>query len=227
MKRLILIRSGNTAWDEENRVQGTVPLPLSQVGKVRLQEQAEELASEGVDCIYSSGNESAGPTASYLARYCHVKAKKIASLHELDCGMWQGLRVEELEKRFRRVYRQWCEDPTSVCPPCGETVEAAFDRVKDGLRILEKKSHGKVVALIAAPVVASLVECALKGVGPDQLWEVMDGACGVSVFENKGQEVGGLGWVCLRRSGQDNRMALGRCCCGAVGVRRDKVKVSG
>ena len=73
MNRLILIRSGNTSWQEgeptadESRMQGTVPLPLSEQGKVELGEIAQSLQGENPRCIYSSGNESSGPTASEAA----------------------------------------------------------------------------------------------------------------------------------------------------------------
>ena len=74
MNKLILIRAGNTPWQEgqptadESRLQGTVSLPLTEQGKESLQKIAEILQREKIDAIYSSGNESSGPTAEYLAQ---------------------------------------------------------------------------------------------------------------------------------------------------------------
>ena len=112
MNKLILIRAGKTIWQEgqptadESRLQGTVSLPLTEVGKKCLQKAAEILEREEIDAIYSSGNESSGPAAQYLARLCRLKTKKAPGLRELNFGLWQGLLIGEIKKRYGRAYRQ-------------------------------------------------------------------------------------------------------------------------
>ena len=149
MYKLILIRAGNTPWQErqptadESRLQGTVSLPLTEQGKQSLQKIAQILQEEKIDSLYSSGNESSGPTAEYLARLCQIKTKKVPGLRELDFGLWQGLRITEIKKRFGRAYRQWRADPTSVRPPQGESVPETYDRVCRSLCSLNKKNRDK------------------------------------------------------------------------------------
>ena len=159
MKKLILIRSGSTAWaeaaqaellrsiagnsqtaaiadnggadaasidqwtevdicaDQERRLQGTLPLPLSEQGKEALSHIAEVLKRYDIQTIYSSGNESSGPTAEFLAEKCGYKTKKNPDLKEMNCGLWQGLRFKDIEKRYNNAYKQWRNSPESICPP--------------------------------------------------------------------------------------------------------------
>jgi len=186
MNKLILVRAGSTAWQEtaagpdDQRLQGTVPLPLSEPGKRALQEIAAQLqrqksiAQDSLEYLYSSGNESSGPTADYLAELCHLKTKEIASLRELDCGLWQGLRIAEIKKRYGKAYRQWQNDPTSVCPPQGESIQDTLERVKESLDIIDKKNHKKTIIIVAAQIVAALIECCLTEKKPHLLWKIAD-----------------------------------------------------
>ncbi|KPK76959.1 MAG: hypothetical protein AMJ79_04865 [Phycisphaerae bacterium SM23_30] len=180
MNKLILIRAGNTPWQEgqptadESRLQGTVSLPLTEQGKESLQKIAEILQREKIDAIYSSGNESSGPTAEYLAQLCQIKTKKVSGLRELDFGIWQGLRITEIKNRYGRAYRQWLCDPTSVRPPRGESVLEAYDRVRQSLYSLNKKNRDKTVVVVAAFIIVALIECLVAHKSLDQLWQIAE-----------------------------------------------------
>lgn len=202
MNKIILVRAGNTAWEEtlpencsqtavtkenaisegssglkndQQRLQGTLSLPLSDAGKDALKKVASLLQCEEVAIIYSSGNESSGPTAEYLADLCHLKTRKVTRMHELDCGLWQGLRIKDIKQRYGRAYRLWREDPAAVCPPEGETVVEAFKRVEESLKAIAKKNkNGTAVAIVAAPVVAAIIECLLTGRSLEDFWSVSD-----------------------------------------------------
>ena len=178
MEKLILIRAGGTTWQEgqptadESRIQGTVPLPLTEQAKESLQEIAAVLLQENVDCLYSSGNESSGPSAEFLAQLCQIKTKKIPNLRELNFGLWQGLRVVEIKKRYGRAYKQWLTDPASIRPPQGESVPETYERVAQSLQNLYKKNRDKTVVIVAAFVVAALIECLITDKSLDQLWQI-------------------------------------------------------
>ncbi|MBN1844170.1 MAG: histidine phosphatase family protein [Sedimentisphaerales bacterium] len=180
MNKIIIVRAADTAWQEqsaaadENRLQGTVPLPLTEAGKTALQTIAAEIGQETPDCLFSSGNESSGPTADYLAGLINLKPRSIPELHELDCGLWQGLRIAQIKQRYGRAYRQWRSDPASVRPPQGETLTEAASRVRGALQNLIRKNPGKTAVLIVAQMVAALAECLLTGRSLDEFWPVAD-----------------------------------------------------
>ena len=189
MKKLILVRAGSTIWQEgqptadESRIQGTVSLPLTEQAKESLHRIAAVLEAEKPDCLYSSGNESSGPTAEYLTQLCQIKTKKISTLRELDCGLWQGLRIAEIKKRYSRAYRQWRADPTSVRPPQGESVPEAFERVEESLHGIHKKNSDKPVVIVAALIISALIECFVTGKNLDQLWQIADQNDDLRIFD--------------------------------------------
>ena len=197
MKKLILVRAGSTAWEDvskreedgsnlspdDQRLQGTIPLPLSPDGMEALKEIAPVLLKEDAEIIYSSGNESSGPTAEYLAEICNLKNKKITELGELNCGLWQGLRIKEIKNRFESAYRQWLSDPTSICPPQGESIPAASERICRALRLLQNKNNDKTVVIVGAKITAALIECILTESNLNQFWHYFDQPVPLRVFE--------------------------------------------
>lgn len=188
MNKLIVIRAGETVWQQglptadESRIQGTVSLPLTSAGRESLRTLAANIDQLRPDCLYSSGNESSGPTADYLAQLCELKTKKLPDLHELDCGLWQGLRIIEIKKRFGRAYRQWRCDPTSVRPPQGESLEEAALRVRKSLLCLNKKNQDKTIVVVADVMTAGLIECLLTGTPLEQLWQIVEKQENIRIF---------------------------------------------
>lgn len=188
MNKLIVIRAGETAWQQgrptadESRIQGTVSLPLTSAGREALQTIAAKIDQLHPDCLYSSGNESSGPTADYLAQLCELKTKKLPDLHEVDCGLWQGLRISEIKKRYGRAYRQWRCDPTSVRPPQGESLEEAAVRVRESLLCLYRKNQDKTIVVVAAVMAAGLIECLMTGTPLEQLWQIVEEQENIRIF---------------------------------------------
>ena len=221
MNKLILVLAGSSAWEEslagpdDRRLQGTLPLPLSQAGKNALRQIAAYLQQEKLipeiesECLYSSGNESSGSTADYLARLCRLKTKKLPSLCELNCGLWQGLRIGEIKKRYGRAYRQWRNDPASVCPPEGEAIQEACNRIKGAMETISKKNHGGTVVIVAAQIAAALIECCLTGCDLEQLWRITAKQAPLRIFERNGQSCWQVREAKLNTSDQNTKTSLG------------------
>ena len=68
-------------------------------------------------------------TAEQIARSLGVKRKKIERLQNLHQGLWEGMLVEDVRHKQPKVYRQWQEQPENVCPPEGEMLSEADQRV--------------------------------------------------------------------------------------------------
>jgi broad specificity phosphatase PhoE len=183
MKKILIVRAGSPAWKEEDRLQGTLPLPISESGKEVLNRISSLLREEGVDCLYSSGNESSGPTSQYLSELCGFKTKKHPGLRELDCGLWQGLRIHEIKKRFGSSYKQWRMDPTGFTTPQGEAMLAAYERVKEAVSHITKKSRSKPIAIVAGQIVSALIECYLTQGDPKYVWQLVDQGAPVKIIE--------------------------------------------
>ena len=171
MTRIILLRSGATDFDQEGRIKGTLDVPLNQQGNDQALRAAEELADEDIEVVYCSPCQPAEQTAELVAEELGVKAKPLANLQNLDHGLWQGKRIDEIKEKQRKVYRQWQDQPETVCPPGGEMLGEAQARVKAALDKLIKKHKNRVVALVAPEPLISLVRNYLEQSQLGDLWE--------------------------------------------------------
>ncbi|QDU64755.1 Phosphoserine phosphatase 1 [Planctomycetes bacterium Pan216] len=183
MGRIILVKSGQTDFDEQHRVVGNLDLPMNVRGHAELTEAANELGSFEIITIYSAAGVSAKESAKHLGERLGVnKIRVLEDLKNQDFGLWQGLQVEEIRRKHPKVYKQWAQSPCDICPPGGEMVNDVMDRVEKSLKPVLKKSQSNTVALVAPDPLRKLIRCYLKrdGVsnlmenGKGQTWEAID-----------------------------------------------------
>jgi probable phosphoglycerate mutase len=157
MFNILLIRAGKTDYDCQHRIQGTLDLPLSEEGWQQVAALAETLHASEVEAIYAGPDQASQQTAELVAVALQQKVKTNKTLHNLDLGLWQGMLIDDVKSKQPRVYKQWIEHPETVCPPEGETVSAAEERLQDALTKIEKKHKSGTIALVLAEPLASLL----------------------------------------------------------------------
>lgn len=160
----VLIRSGETDFDVEGRMQGTIDLPLTPVGRAEVEAAIETLRSVPVETIYCSPGEPAFSTARLIGRALDVPVKPLEDLDNMHFGLWQGMCINEIRRKQPKVFRQWEESPTTVCPPQGETLDDVNARVSGALKKRLKKDSS--FAVVASEPVATLVGCIMRGEEP-------------------------------------------------------------
>jgi broad specificity phosphatase PhoE len=170
MLSVILIRPGATDYDEQGRIQGTLDVPLNEQGGVEVARLSEELRDRGIEAIYHSPSEPAHQTAEALAKALGVKLKKLENMQNLNHGLWQGMRIDDLKHKHPKVYRQWMEQPECVCPPEGETLESATARVQAALRKVVKKHREGIIGLVVPEPLARVVRSKLTHSEVGSLW---------------------------------------------------------
>lgn len=181
MTRIILLRSCSTDFDDEGRIKGTLDIPLNAEGTDQARSAASGLVGQDVEVIYFSPCQSAEETATIVGQQSDVRAKPLKNLHNLDHGLWQGKLIEELKEKQKKVYRQWQEQPETVCPPEGELVSDAQMRVKTALDKLIKKHKNQVIVIVAPEPLISLMGSYLQQTELGDLWETLC-ECGESLI---------------------------------------------
>ncbi len=174
---IALVRAGATSYDEQKRVQGILDIPLSDRGRDECHRLAQSLQVIDFDALYCGTGESVEQTAEILARTLGLRPRRLDELHNLDQGLWQGLQFDEIRKRNLRLFRQWLDDPRTICPPQGETVEHALIRLRDGLRPVLRRHRNQTIALVVPEPLAQIVSAYLKGVETIQLDDEPRTAC--------------------------------------------------
>lgn len=175
MLQIILIRPGSTDFDEQGRIQGTLDIPLNPQGWQQVARTTELLRQHGLQAIYCAPSEAAAQTAHAIAEGLEVKCKTLDNLHNVDHGLWQGMRVSDVKTKHPRVFRQWQESPESVCPPQGEMLNSARLRVQQVVAKLLKKHKDGVVGLVVPDPLAAIVHSYLCEDGVGNLWQAHEG----------------------------------------------------
>jgi probable phosphoglycerate mutase len=98
---LVLVRHGETVWNQENRWQGQADVPLSETGRAQAQRLAQRLLAEGrpVRAIYASDLSRAFHTAEILGAALGVPPLPDVGWREMDIGVWSGLTTAEVIAR--------------------------------------------------------------------------------------------------------------------------------
>ena len=151
MLQIVLIRPGSTDYDQQERIQGTLDIPLNQEGRSEVACVVEQLAEKGIETIYAPACQPAQETAKAVAKGLGIRLKKLDRMQNLDQGLWQGMRVRDVRQKQPKVYRQWQERPENVCPPEGEMLGQAEQRVRAAMLKLLKRHKDGVIGLVSRP----------------------------------------------------------------------------
>lgn len=183
--RIILVRAGSTELDDQGRISGSLDMPLSETGNREAQQTAVELAPLGIDIIYSSRCLAAQQTAEQLSNGGAIRVRVKEPWTNLDHGLWHGKSIEELKETQPKLYRQWNENPESICPPGGETIESVRNRISASLNKLRRKRKTGTVCIVAPEplygifrslILSTELRDLLEDKSESDRWEVLDTA---------------------------------------------------
>lgn len=162
--RIYIARHCNTKYNLDNRIQGTLDIPLTREGKTQALENIPNLESLGLNRMVSSPLGRAWETAQIYAEYLGVSLQVDQRLRELDHGTWEGERMDMLLNRPGSSYRHWLNDPSSgSIPGSSETVVAAQDRIIACICECAVSFASETVLLITHKHIRALLMCTLRG----------------------------------------------------------------
>src|SRR5262245_61538809 len=80
MGRIILARSGMTEYDEDERIAGSLDMPLSPKGQAEAEDLARDLKSFQVEAVYAAAGEAPQATAKLIAEEHDLKVRQLPDL---------------------------------------------------------------------------------------------------------------------------------------------------
>jgi len=125
--------------------------------------------------VYAPVSQPSLQTAEIIAQALGVKVKKLDRLANHNQGLWQGMLVEDVRRKQPKVYRQWQEQPENVCPPEGEMLGEADERLRLALtKMLKRRKEGCVGLVLPEPLL-SLARRFLAHEPLGDLWKPANG----------------------------------------------------
>jgi len=150
----VLIRHGQSTWNQEHRIQGQLDPPLSELGRRQAALLGARLAGRRFAGLYTSDLVRAFETAEVVGAAVHLKPEPRTSLREVFLGEWEGLTTEEIAERYPEAWAGWVNEPDWDVVPGGEG-QAVFDRRVAAAMddILRLHPHGDVLVVTHGGVI--------------------------------------------------------------------------
>lgn len=146
-ERLLLVRHGETDWNQKHLPQGQVDIPLNENGRRQARALAQRLNGWTIHALYSSNLSRAAETAAVLGAALGLTPQLAAAWREIDLGGWCGLDRSELEARFAEEFEA-LERGEDVPRGGGENMAAVRARVAEHFELLRARHAGETLLVV-------------------------------------------------------------------------------
>ncbi len=107
IRQAIVWRHGRTPWNNANRFQGHIDIPLDEVGVAQAAAAAQIICPHDPALIVTSDLSRAAQTAQALTSATGVEAESDTRLREAHAGNWQGMTHAEIQVADADLLRRW------------------------------------------------------------------------------------------------------------------------
>jgi len=152
VRRILLARHGQTAWNALGKLQGHTDIELDPTGRDQARTLATSLRDAGVTRVWSSDLARARETAAIVATQLGLQPPEVdPELRERRFGVFEGLTRDECAANHPDAWRDWVAQTSH--PPGGEPRADAIARMQRALlRVIADGtslvvSHGGVMRL--------------------------------------------------------------------------------
>lgn len=146
LRRIVLVRHGETDGDSSQHLIGSGDPNLSAAGREQVRRARSALIGQVVDLVVASPARRALQSAALLTGDAALRIEPDFS--EIHFGRWEGLSLAEIDAADPVLYQQWLDPESGFEYPDGELRAAFRARVQRGLERIV--SSGALGALVVA-----------------------------------------------------------------------------
>jgi len=160
MKSIILIRHGETEWNNKYITQGCYNVSLTLEGINQGKKIINRLLTMKRDYkgIYSSELDRCKLIADMIGKSINLEVITDKSLNEMNFGLWEGLTIKEIQERYNEEYNLWRTYPHKAVIPQGETLELVQKRSMDFIKgMIPTIINGSVIIVSHSVVIKSMI----------------------------------------------------------------------
>lgn len=183
MKRLMIVRHGESEWNALRRLQGQADIALSERGREQARALAPTIAALAPDVVVTSDLKRARETAALLG---YPAAECLTDLREVDVGSWTGQPIADIVALDADAYRGWRAG--TLTPPEGEAWADFTARTTRGVALAMEKAE-RLLVVCHGGVVRALLE-ALIQLSPRRIIPVAPAS--LTVLASKGLDQTGM-----------------------------------
>jgi broad specificity phosphatase PhoE len=160
MKRIYLIRHGETDWNQDLRLMGRLDIPLNEKGKAQMRALAPMLDGCGATRIHASPVLRTVQSADILAESLGLETLHEPRLREMEFGKWEGRPYGEL--MTLPEFRAYFARPAETRIPDVEDLKSVQARAVDFMRALWTDEADAAVAVTHADIIRTILAHTLR-----------------------------------------------------------------
>ena len=149
MTEILLVRHGETEWNQQHRMQGQRDSPLTATGLQQARQLARRLKDVAFSVLYSSDLGRAHQTARCIADLTGHEIIADRDLRERSFGIFEGLTNSEIETRHPEHYAPFARREPDFAMPGGESARQFRARCVGCLERIADRHAGDTVVVVS------------------------------------------------------------------------------
>jgi broad specificity phosphatase PhoE len=183
IRRLILVRHGETVDNARGVAQGWSDSELSETGQRQVGLLAERAARLGATSLYASTLQRARTTALAIAGKTGLEPLFLDDLREMNCGDWEGQSFELVRRSDPDFHARWSQEPQLACPG-GESYHDVLLRIRAAMKeISARETNGAVPVIVSHGTAIRIFATELLGLPLGMARNFAQDNTAINVFE--------------------------------------------
>jgi broad specificity phosphatase PhoE len=169
LRRILLIRHGQTDWAKQKRYCGKTDVVLNEEGILQAKRLSGLAESATVEKVYTSDLKR-------TIGFAQVAFKKkplciMPQLREMDFGLFEGRTYEQLTAEYGEKYARWVDNPLQPIPEA-EDFQFFVERVRKGWTQILSENTLKTIAVVTHAGPLSLIVADIRGDKKEKMWGI-------------------------------------------------------
>lgn len=187
MTRVILVRHGQSTWNEQGLIQGRKDESvLTAKGIEQARSVAQVLKNVSIDQCFSSPLQRARATAQIAVEGHGLEPKFLDSLREINLTSWEGLGHQVVRVQRPEAHAQWHHAPESFeldgRLPVVELWQQAQEAWEAILPQAQERAGRKTLLIVAHNAINQALLCTALGIPPHGFRRFQQDNAGISVL---------------------------------------------
>ena len=176
---LILIRHGETIWNTQLRMQGSLDSDLTPKGELQIKALGEWMKEIPFDYLYCSDTPRAHKTAEALSKYTGHTLNFDKRLREKNLGIFEGLTSEEAREQYPEAFKLFKTAGANYVIDQGESTQQLLDRALEVIEEIRIRHPQKVVVAVTHGGVVRVLMKHVLGIPLDAPTQFLIGNTGI------------------------------------------------
>ena len=176
---LILIRHGETLWNTQLRMQGSLDSDLTPKGELQIKALGEWMKEVPFDFLYCSDTARAHKTAEAISKFTGHNLNLDKRLREKNLGVFEGLTSEEARERYPENFQQFKTVGASYVIDQGESTQQLLERALEAIEEIRDRHPQKVAVVVTHGGVVRVLMKHVLGIPLDAPTQFLIGNTGI------------------------------------------------